>query len=189
MAGGDQQSDGLIAQHDLQRAAVEGDHALEHAFRPVIEAALLLLRVVAQDARAHHRRERERDHRGDDDGDGQGDGEFAEEAADHIAHEEQRNEHRDQRNGQRDDGEADLLGALERGLHRRHAFFEIARDVLDHHDGVIHHKAGGDGERHQREVVETVAQQVHHGEGADQRERHGHAGDDGGATGCAGRGR
>ncbi len=24
--------------------------------------------------------------------------------------------------------------------------FDIARDVLDHHDGVIHHEAGGDGQ-------------------------------------------
>ena len=51
--------------------------------------------------------------------------------------------------------------------------FEIAGDVLDHHDGVVDHKAGGDGERHQREVVDGVAEQVHHAEGAHQRERHG----------------
>ena len=55
------------------------------------------------------------------------------------------------------------------------------RDVLDHHDGVVDHEAGGDGERHQREVVERVAEQIHHGEGADQRKRDGHAGNDGGA--------
>ena len=56
----------------------------------------------------------------------------------------------------------------------------IARDVFDHHDGVVHHEAGGDGERHQREVVEAVAERVHRREGADQRERHGDAGNDGG---------
>ncbi len=63
---------------------------------------------------------------------------------------------------------------------RRHALFEEARDVLDHHDGVVHHESGGDGERHQRKIVEAVAQHVHHGKGADQRQRHGHAGNDGG---------
>ena len=36
-----------------------------------------------------------------------------------------------------------------------HAHFEMARDVLHHHDGVVHHKAGGDGQRHQRQVVEA----------------------------------
>ena len=135
---------------------------------------------MPQDARAHHRRQRERDHGGDDDGDRQGHGEFAEEAADHVAHEQQRDEHGDQRDRQRDDGEADLLRALERRLHRRVAFLEVARDVLDHHDGVVDHEAGGDGERHQREVVQAVAERVHRAEGADQRKRHGDAGNDGG---------
>ena len=31
---------------------------------------------------------------------------------------------------------------------------EIARDVLEHDDRVVDHEAGGDGQRHQREVVE-----------------------------------
>jgi hypothetical protein len=61
-----------------------------------------------------------------------------------------------------------------------HAHFEIAGDVLDDHDGVVHHKAGCDGERHQREVVDGVAQQVHDAEGAHQRERHGYRRDNGG---------
>src|SRR6185437_13698244 len=44
-----------------------------------------------------------------------------------------------------------------------------------------HHEAGGDGEGHEREIVNAVAQQVHHAKGADQRERDGDAGDGGGA--------
>ena len=59
------------------------------------------------------------------------------------------------------------------------ARFDVARDVLDHHDGVIHHEPGGDGQRHQREVVQAVTQRIHGGEGAHQRERHGDAGNDG----------
>ena len=61
---------------------------------------------------------------------------------------------------------------------RVHALFQIARDVLDHHDGVVHHEAGGDGQRHQRQVVDAEAEQVHHAEGADQRDRHGDAGNE-----------
>ncbi len=135
---------------------------------------------MLQDARGHHGREGERDHGGDKDGDGEGDGEFAEETADHVAHEEQGDEHGDQRDGQRDDGEADLLAALEGGAHGRFAGFDVARDVLDHHDGVVDDESGGDGERHEREVVEAVAQQVHHAEGADDGERHGDRRNDGG---------
>ena len=63
--------------------------------------------------------------------------------------------------------------AVHRGVEGLHALFEIARDVLDDHDGVVDNEAGGDGERHQREIVDGVAEQIHHAEGADQRERHG----------------
>jgi hypothetical protein len=32
--------------------------------------------------------------------------------------------------------------------------FQMARDVLHHHDGIVDHEAGGNGQRHQRQVVE-----------------------------------
>ena len=54
----------------------------------------------------------------------------------------------------------------------------MARHVLQHHDGIVHHKAGGDGQRHQRQVVQAVAHPVHHRKGTGQRHRHRHAGDD-----------
>ena len=44
---------------------------------------------------------------------------------------------------------------------------EVARDVLDHDDGVVDHEAGRDGERHQRQVVEAVAEELHDAERAD----------------------
>ena len=52
-----------------------------------------------------------------------------------------------------------------------------ARDVLGHDDRVVDHEAGRDGERHQRQVVDAVAEQVHHAERADERQRHGDARD------------
>ena len=68
---------------------------------------------------------------------------------------------------------------LEGGLKRRFALLDIAGDVLDHHDGVVDDEARGDRERHQRKIVEAEAQQIHGAEGADQRQRHREAGDDG----------
>ena len=56
----------------------------------------------------------------------------------------------------------------------------VAHDVLEHHDGVVHHEADRERERHQRQVVEAVAEQVHHREGADERHRQREARDDGG---------
>ena len=149
-------------------------------FGNLIEAALLFLGIVFQDAGTHHRRKREGHHRGDNDRDRQGDGEFTEEPTDDIPHEEQGDEHGDQRNGEGHNREANLLRALQRRLHWRKAFFKVAGDVLDHDDGIIHDEAGGDGEGHQGEVVEAVAEGVHGGEGADDRQRHGDAGNDGG---------
>src|SRR6185369_11774368 len=122
----------------------------------------------------------QRDDGRDQDGHGQRDGEFAKQAANHLAHEEQRNQHRDQRDGQRNDRETDLLGALERRVQWRFAFFDVTRDVFDHHDGVVDDETGGDGQGHQGQVVDRETGQVHDAESTDQRERDGDARDDGG---------
>ena len=64
------------------------------------------------------------------------------------------------------------LRAVERGRERLHTAFDVPGDVFDHYDRVVHHEAGCDGQRHQRQVVEVVAEQVHGSEGRDQRHRH-----------------
>ena len=61
------------------------------------------------------------------------------------------------------------------------ALLDVAGDVLDHDDGVVDHEARRDRQRHQRQVVEAEARKVHDAEGADQRQRHRQARDDGGA--------
>jgi hypothetical protein len=179
----DQQRERLVLDDPVQRAVVAHHHAVEEALRARAEAGAggVFLRLVLEPARRHHRHQRERDHGRDQDGDGQRHRELAEQPAHHVAHEQQRNQHRDERHGQRDDGEADLRGALEGGLQRLFALLDVARDVLDHDDRVVHHEAGGNGERHQAQVVQAVAQQVHEPEGADERDGHRDAGDDGGA--------
>ena len=51
-------------------------------------------------------------------------------------------------------------------------------DVLEHDDGIVDHEAGGHRQRHERQVVEAIAQEIHRPEGADERHRHRHRGDD-----------
>jgi hypothetical protein len=167
----------LVVEHPGERPPVMVDRRVEPFLRAAEEGRLL--RRMAQQLGAQHRHQRQRHHRRDQDGDGKRDGEFAEQPADDITHEEQRDQHGDERHRERDDGEADLLGALERRLEAAVALLDVARDVLDHDDGVVDNEAGGDGERHQREVVEAEAQEVHRREGADQRQRHGKARHDG----------
>jgi hypothetical protein len=58
---------------------------------------------------------------------------------------------------------------FERGLHGWDAFFDVAHNIFDHNDRIIDHKTSGDCERHERQVIQAVAQQIHHPAGPDQR--------------------
>jgi hypothetical protein len=75
---------------------------------------------------------------------------------------------------------ANFAGALHGGFERLHAVFHVASYVLDDHDGIVHNKARGNREGHEREIVQAVVAEVHDAEGADEGERNGDAGDDGG---------
>ncbi len=161
-----------MVERPAERAVVAAQHDGEHPLGRTMKAALLAVRRAPEQQRAHHRRRRQRDRQRDHDRDRQRHRELAEQAADDAAHQQDRDEHRDQRDAHRQHGEADLAGAADRGLHARHARLDVARDVLQHDDGVVDDEAGGDGERHQRQVVEAVAEQIHRREGADQRDRH-----------------
>ena len=46
--------------------------------------------------------------------------------------------------------------------------FHMPHDVLDHDDGIVDDEADRDRQRHQREIVQAIAELVEHGEGADQ---------------------
>ena len=174
----------LAFEHPGERPAVKLDRAVQHALGREIEARALRVRMMADELGAHHRHQRQRHHRRDDDRHRKRNGELVEQAADHLAHEQERDQNGDQRNGERYDGEADLLGAAQSRFERVHAAFDIARDVLDHHDRVVDHKSGGDGQGHQRQIVEAEAEQIHHAQRADQRERHRQARNDGARNGA-----
>ena len=70
-----------------------------------------------------------------------------------------RYEHGNEGDRERDNGEPDLFGALERGLGSGDSPSSMYRgNVLDHDDCVIDHEAGGDGKRHQRQIIEAIAE-------------------------------
>ena len=128
--------------------------------------------------RAHHGRQGQRDQKRQQQGDADGDGEFAEQQPDISAHQEQRNKHRDQRQRDRHDGEADFAGTLQRRFVGRGASLHVPDDVLDHDDGIVDHETHRNRQRHQRQIVEAVAEFVKDTEGADQRQRNGDRRDD-----------
>ena len=156
-----------MVHHPREGPLVPGQRADPGPLDRLVEPAVPLLAVVRlEPAAAEHRRERERDEARDQDRHRDGDREFLEEPADETAQEEHRDEHRHQGDRHRDDGEGDLAAALDGRLEHRLALLDVADDVLQHHDGVVHHEAHREGERHQRQVVEAVPQQVHHRERA-----------------------
>ncbi len=172
------QGDEAMPQHHLEAGLVEREQAVERALGQAIEPPMRLVLVLEQ-ARAHHRGQRQRDEGRGEDGDGDDHRELVEDAPDHAAHQQHRDEDRDQRERDRDDGEADLARPLQGGLDRRGPLLQVPHDVLDHHHGIVDDEADGDRQRHQRKVVEAVAELVEHRERADQRERHGHRRNDG----------
>ena len=177
----DEQDEGGMIEGPAQGAAIEGEDAVEAALAPLVDAAVLDLAFWDEDARTHHGGGGEGDDHRDEDGGRKGDGELAEEAADDAAHQQQGDEDGDERDGDGEDGEADLLRSHQRGLDGGVALFEMAGDVLHDDDGVVHDEAAGDGEGHEREVVEREAADVHDGTGADEGDGDGDRGDEGGA--------
>src|SRR5579883_225075 len=54
---------------------------------------------------------------------------------------------------------------------------DVPADVLDHHDRIVDHETDRDRESHEGEIVQAVAEDVHHTARADQRHRNGDARD------------
>ena len=164
--------DGLgILQRPAQGAAVEILHPLEAAPRPGHQRVLVFLDREIEIG-AHHRRQGQRNHHRDDDRDRQGDGEFVEYPPHHAADQQHREEHRHQRDAHGNDGEGHFLGALQRRLHPGLAVLQVTGDVFQNNDRVVDHETGRDDQRHQREIVEAEAEQVHRPESAQQCQRH-----------------
>ena len=137
-------------------------------------------RPPAQQQSAQHGRCGQGQDQGDKDGHGQHHGEFPKQPPHHAAHEQDRNEDRDQRQAHGDHGERDLAGADHGRAPGAHAGLQMPGHVFKHHNGVVHHEACSDGEGHEGQVVQGIAEQVHDREGADQGGHRGRGRNEGG---------
>ena len=117
-----------------------------------------------------HRRQGEGHQPREQDRQAEGDGEFAEQAAEQSAQKQDRNEHRHQGDGHREDRRPDLARAAQGGLPARLPLLLSLHDRFHHHDRVIHHKADAEGEGHQRDCVQGIAQPLHRPERGQQRD-------------------
>jgi len=165
----------LVAQHNSQAAGVNMFEALLQVLKHVEEAAVLDLVMRLQEPAAQHGRERQGYDARHQDGRNNGHREFVQQAAQNSAHEEYGNKHGAERDRHGQDGEADLLRSSQRRLHHSFPALHVPDDVLQHDDGIVHDEAHAKSQRHQRQVIERIAAQIHHAEGAYQGERQGQA--------------
>ena len=165
-----------------EQAVETAEEAAEHAVHAARQR--VLRRVVAlEQQRSERRRQRERVDGRDHGRDRDGQRELAVELARQPADEGQRHEHRHQHQRDRDDRPRYFAHGPIGGVARRQPRLDVALDVLHHDDGVVHHDADRQHQAEQAERVDREAEQVHHREGADDRDRHRQQRDDGGAPG------
>ncbi|MNZ96533.1 hypothetical protein D3C78_1157300 [compost metagenome] len=127
--------------------------------------------IVAQEHGAHHRRQGQGHDPRNHHGAGQGQGELLEQCPRQPRQEADGRVNRCQGDGHRDHGHGDLLRALKRRVQRRFTFFDVAVNVLHHHDGVVHHQPDGQHHGQQGQQVDRVAHQLHEKHHADHRQR------------------
>ena len=178
-AEGDQQDEKLVAKNPAKGNIVGAQHTVESVFGKSIET-IVIAGFAAEKSRAHHGGGGERDEQRHSDGYAENNGKFAEQAPDDSAHEKNGNEDGHQRSAHRENSKSDFTRAFHGGFIGLHAVFDVAGNVFDDHDGIVDDEAGGDGEGHEREIVQAVMAKIHDAEGADEGERNGHARDDGG---------
>ena len=135
----------------------------------------------AHEVGGHHRGEQACDHQRSNDGEYRGPPELLEELAGDAGHEGGGQKHRHQGEGGGDDGHADLVGGLQGCLQGRLAHAQVASDVLDLDDGIVHQDAHHQSQGQQGDGVEGEAEPVHAQEGGNHRQGQGQGGDEGGA--------
>ena len=113
----------------------------------------------------------------DRDGDGQGAGERPEKDPRHPPEELQRDEHHQGGQGRAGQGSDDLSRTLDHRFGPGKSLFQIALDVLHHHDGVIHQDADGGSQPSQTHQVQVHPGQFHEDKGDQQRHRDDQGGD------------
>ena len=128
--------------------------------------------MTLEQHRAQGRGERQGVECGDDGGDGDGDGELFVKLAGQPADEGGGNEHRAQHQRGGDNRAGDFAHGPAGGFKRGQPQGDVALDVFNHHNRVIHDDPDGQHQPEERKRIDAEAQGQHHAEGADERHRH-----------------
>ena len=119
-----------------------------------------VLRLVAQHSGAEHRDKGKRGGRGDDHDDADNPAELLEHDSGHSGDHGERQEHAKHRQRGSDYGDTDFGGSVNGGLGRFLASLQVRGNVLQHHNGVVHHHTDRNGQGRHRYDVQCVACRV-----------------------------
>ena len=151
-----------------------------------INAALYLFRKappfgLTERLGAQHRSERQRQETRQTNGRNHCHRQFAEQQACLPCQKHDRHEHcaNDQCRG--NDGKADFARAIEGSQQGRLALLHAMMDILQHHDGIIDHKADRQHQGQQGQEVDRITEDPQNREGGEQTDRHCDRGNDRGA--------
>src|SRR5579863_2645853 len=171
-AGGKKQNDGqhhghkTVTQAALQCLVVNMSHPILHALEGVIHSPVLLFLRRTQKSAAQHGRQSQRNKSGNKNRGNNRHGKFMQQSSEYAAQKQNGDKNGGQRKSHRKNRESDFLRAIHGRFHHAFAFFHVADNVFQHDDGVVHDEAHRKRQRHQRQVIQRIIQQVHHGERA-----------------------
>ena len=148
-----------MGQGQVQHAGVAGQGGVEGTLKAAHhDTGALHVRLIFQKAAGQHGHQGQRHKRRHHNRQAHHHRKLVEQQADHAGHEKDGNEHRDQRHRDRNNGEAHFARTAQGRLKRVLTLFHVADDVLQHHNGIVHHQADSEGQAQKRDVVEAVVQ-------------------------------
>ena len=171
-AGHDQYADDRGAREPANHGHVAVADAVDPAQHIAHEAAAAL--PMLEQHPAQRRAQGQRVERRDQHGDRDRHRELTKEEPADAGDECDRDEHREEHEGDGEDRAGNLRHGFLAGVPHRHlrVLLDHALDVLHHDDGVVDDNADGEHQREQRHGIGRIADEQHHREGADDRDRH-----------------
>ncbi len=165
------ENEGAVLQAPAQRALVPALQPVEGPLAVFVELAVMRFLARLQNAAEKHWGQRHRHDARYHNRDHDGHSEFVQQPPHNTAHEQNWDEHGHQRNRHRKNGEPDFLRTFQGRFEWLLTSLDMTHDVFEHDDGVVHHEAHRKRQRHQRKIVEVVAEVGHPRERANHRNR------------------
>ena len=121
-----------------------------------------------EDASGEHRGKRKRHEGGDDDSAGNDHPKLAKQPSGRASEKKDGQEHRHECQGSSNHGKKDLFGAQDPRFDDWQASLHLGVNILEYHNGVVHHQTDRQHDRQQGEYIDTKAGHIHHKERTDE---------------------